>query len=86
MANTRLGLWRGSPWVDDCNASGMEWCLVTSGHAELTGSRNRGDLGIGNRHQMTMPARACDDLRVSFSAADVERHDPLAGPRISNIS
>src|ERR1700730_1365898 len=77
-ANWRFGIRCRSPWVDDRDAGGLKWRLVSRSHAELPGSSNRRDLGIGNCDRMTMPASACNDLWIGFGTTNVERHDALA--------
>src|ERR1700732_4550823 len=77
----RFGIRCRSPWVDDRDAGGLKWRLVSRSHDKLPGSSNRRDLGICNCDQMTMPAGACKDLWIGSGPTDVERHDALAEKR-----
>src|SRR6267143_6938116 len=72
---------RRSPRVDDRDASGSERSFVACSYDETTGCGNGRNLGVRNSDRMTMPAGACNNLRVSFCPSDIEGHDSLGEQR-----
>ncbi len=65
----------GIPRIDDEEARGPEWRFVAGRDREIAGCGNRGDLPVGNRDRVSLPASADDDLRIGCRSRNIKRDD-----------